>query len=95
MGVDSRCTGSPFWQHGFYCPIVTVFRCSGWTYLLPFDFEGWIPEGLAVLVDLLEDALVINRGGVVVPQQGVLPALLGIVAYFGQIHAGCEMRKEK
>lgn len=57
-----------------------MFRCAA--HLLPFDFEGRISEGLAVLVDLLEDALVVNGGGVVVAQQGVLPALLGVVAYF-------------
>lgn len=61
----------------------SVFRSfSLHSHLLPFDFEGGIAEGLAVLVDLLEDTLVVNGGGVIVSQQGVLPALLGVVAYF-------------
>lgn len=48
-----------------------------------------------MLVDLLEDALVVHGGGVVVPQQGVLSALLGVVAYFCQIHAERQLCGEK
>lgn len=56
-------------------------------HLLPFDFEGRVPEGLAVLVDLLDHALVVDQRGVVVPQQSILPALLGVVTDLRQIHA--------
>lgn len=40
-----------------------------------------------MLMDLLNDALVIHDGGVIVPQQSILTALLGVVTYFCQIHA--------
>lgn len=40
-----------------------------------------------MLMDLLNDALVVHNGGVIVPQQSILSSLLGVVAYFCQIHA--------
>lgn len=39
-----------------------------------------------MLVDLLNDALVVHGGGLVVPQQRVLATLLGVVTDLGQIH---------
>lgn len=39
-----------------------------------------------MLVDLWNDALVVHNGGVIVPKQGVLTALLGVVTYFCKIH---------
>jgi len=56
-------------------------------HLVPFGLECGVSERLAVLVDLLNDALVVHHGGVVVPQQRVLPTLLGVVAYLCQVHA--------
>lgn len=57
------------------------------THLLPFDFKCRVSQGLTVLVDLLNDALVVHNGGVVVAQQSILTALLGVVTYLCQIHA--------
>lgn len=57
------------------------------TDLLPFNLQSWISEGLRVLVDLLNHALVVHHGGVVVSKQGILTALLGVVTYLCQIHA--------
>lgn len=53
---------------------------------MPFDFESRVSEGLTVLVDLLQDALVVHRRGVIVSQQSVLPSLFGVVTDFGQVH---------
>lgn len=53
---------------------------------MPLDFESGVSEGLAVLVDLLQDALIVHHRGVIVPQQGVLPSLFGVVTDFGQVH---------
>ena len=72
------------------CCMNGVIRCvcvgGGGTHLLPLDFESRVSEGLTVLMDLLDDALVVHNGGVIVPQQSILPALLGVVTYLCQIH---------
>lgn len=57
-------------------------KVCGGTHLLPFDFLSWVPEGLAVLVDLLQDALVVHHGRVIVPEQGILTGPLSVVAHF-------------
>lgn len=62
------------------------------THLLPFELDRRISEGLAVFMDLLEDALIVNNGGVVNPQQGILPRPLGVVTDFCQIHAVQQLR---
>ncbi|TNN41886.1 hypothetical protein EYF80_047953 [Liparis tanakae] len=64
-------------------------------HLVPFGLERGVSERLAVLVDLLNDALVVHHGGVVVPQQRVLPTLLGVVAYLCQVHAEYELEEEE
>lgn len=57
------------------------------THLLPSDFQSRVSEGLAALLDLLNDALVVFNGRVIVPQQGVLAAPFGVVTYVCQIHS--------
>lgn len=62
---------------------------------MPFDFQSWVSEGLAVLVDLLKDPLIVHNGRVIVPQQGVLTALLSVVTYFCQVHVEKQLQEKK
>lgn len=62
---------------------------------MPPDFKGRVSEGLTVLVDLLNNALVVNDGGIIVPKQGILTALLGVVTYLCQIHAEYKLQEKQ